>query len=47
LPEVRTKMADYGFEVGSNLNAAQTRDFIRAEVAKWAPVVRASGAVTD
>ena len=46
-PEVRAKMADYGFEVGANLSAAQTRDFIRAEVAKWAPVVRASGAVTD
>jgi tripartite-type tricarboxylate transporter receptor subunit TctC len=46
-PEVRAKMADYGFEVGANLSPVQTRDFIRAEVAKWAPVVRASGAVTD
>jgi len=47
LPEVRAKMADYGFEVGANVTASQTRDFIRSEVAKWAPVVRASGAVAE
>lgn len=47
LNEVKAKMAEYGFEAGANMNPSQTREFIRSEVSKWAPIVRASGAVVE
>ena len=45
--EVRTRMAEFGFDVDSRLSPAETREFIHAEAIKWAPIVKASGAVTD
>ena len=33
--------------VGSGAGPQETRAFIKAEEAKWAPIVRASGAVVD
>jgi putative tricarboxylic transport membrane protein len=46
-PQVRGRLAELGVELGRSFSPAQTRDFIRAETAKWAPIVRASGAVLD
>lgn len=45
--QVRTRMADFAFDVDSRLSPTETRDFIHAEALKWAPVVKASGAVAD
>ena len=39
--------ATKGFEIGSGAGPQETRAFIKAEEAKWAPIVRASGAVVD
>jgi len=47
LPHVRGRLAELGVELGRIFSPAETRDFIRAEAAKWAPIVRASGAVLD
>ena len=46
-PDVRTRMADFGFEVDTRLSPTETREFIRAEALKWAPIVKASGAVAE
>ena len=45
--QVRARMADFGFDVGTHLSPENTRQFIRAEAAKWAPIVKASGAVVE
>lgn len=45
--EVRARMADSGFDVDTRLSPAETREFIQAEAVKWAPIVKASGAITD
>ena len=45
--EVRARMADSGFDGDTRLSAAETREFIQAEALKWAPIVKASGAITD
>ena len=45
--EVKARMNDFGFEIGARADPQETRNFIKAEEAKWAPIVRASGAVVD
>ena len=45
--EVRARMAEFGFDVDSRLSPAETRQFIHAEAVKWAPIVKASGAVAE
>lgn len=45
--EVRARMADSGFDVDTRLSPAETSEFIHAEAVKWAPIVKASGAVTE
>ena len=45
-PAVRNRFAELGGTVGALSPAAYT-DFIRAEVARWAPVVEASGAQVE
>jgi tripartite-type tricarboxylate transporter receptor subunit TctC len=47
LPQVRGRLTELGVELGRAFSPAETRDFIRAETVKWAPIVRASGAVLD
>ncbi|WP_187830413.1 tripartite tricarboxylate transporter substrate binding protein [Siccirubricoccus phaeus] len=47
IPEVRGRLAELGVEMERVLSPAETGDFIRAEAAKWAPIVRASGASLD
>lgn len=46
-PEVRARMSELGFEIGARTNPQETRQFIKAEEAKWAPIVKASGAVVE
>ena len=46
-PGVKARMADFGFEVDSRMSPSETREFIRAEAQKWAPIVKASGAVVE
>lgn len=46
LPETRARFAEFGGTPGDLSPQAYT-DFVAAEVAAWAPVVRASGAVVD
>ncbi len=45
-PDVRDKLAAQGFEVTTDTPAEFT-DYIRAEVAKWAQIVKQSGAKVD
>lgn len=45
-PALRARFAELGGTVGA-LGAAGYTDFVRAEVARWAPVVQASGAQVD
>jgi tripartite-type tricarboxylate transporter receptor subunit TctC len=45
-PALRARFAEIGGTVGTLGPAAYT-DFVRAEVARWAPVVQASGAQVD
>jgi tripartite-type tricarboxylate transporter receptor subunit TctC len=45
--DVRARMNDFGFEVGARASPQETRLFIKAEEAKWAPIVKASGAIVD
>lgn len=45
--EVRNRMATFGFDIDARLTPAETRNFIRAEAGKWAPIVKASGATAD
>lgn len=45
--EVRARMAEFAFDVDARLSPTETRDFIHAEALKWAPVVKASGAVAE
>ena len=40
-------MATFGFDIDARLTPAETRNFIRAEAGKWAPIVKASGATAD
>lgn len=46
-PEVKTRMAEFAFDVDARLTPQETGEFIHAEALKWAPIVKASGAVTD
>lgn len=46
-PEVKARMADFDFDTEARLSPAETGEFIRSEAAKWAPIVKASGAVVD
>ena len=45
--EVRARMAGFGFDIDTRLSPAATREFIHAEAVKWAPIVKASGAVVE
>ena len=45
--ELKARMNDLGFEIGTGAGPQETRAFIKAEEAKWAPIVRASGAVVE
>jgi tripartite-type tricarboxylate transporter receptor subunit TctC len=45
-PALRARFAEIGGTVGT-LGPAGYTDFVRAEVARWAPVVQASGAQVD
>jgi tripartite-type tricarboxylate transporter receptor subunit TctC len=47
LPHVRRRLAELGVELGRTFSPTETGDFIRAEAAKWAPIIRASGIVLD
>jgi len=46
-PEVRSRMNDFAFEIGARASPQETRQFIKAEEAKWAPIVKASGAIVE
>jgi tripartite-type tricarboxylate transporter receptor subunit TctC len=46
-PAIRSRLGELGVEMGQPLSPAETQAFIRTEAAKWAPIVRASGAVLD
>jgi tripartite-type tricarboxylate transporter receptor subunit TctC len=46
LPDVRTRLRPEGIEPG-NLDPKAFTDFVAAEVKRWAPVVKASGARAD
>ncbi len=46
LPDVRDRLRPEGIEAGP-LDAREFTDFVAAEVRRWAPVVRASGARVD
>jgi tripartite-type tricarboxylate transporter receptor subunit TctC len=43
-PEVKDRLAAVGFDTLTDKSPQQFADFIKAEIAKWAPIVRASGA---
>jgi tripartite-type tricarboxylate transporter receptor subunit TctC len=45
-PETQARFAEFGGTPG-DLSPEGFRDFVAAEVARWAPVVRASGATVD
>ena len=45
-PALRTRFAEFGGTVGALGHSGYT-DFVRAEIARWAPVVQASGAQVD
>nr|WP_256476108.1 tripartite tricarboxylate transporter substrate binding protein [Siccirubricoccus soli] len=47
LPDIRSRLAELGVEMERAFSPAETGGFIRAEAAKWAPIVRASGASLD
>ncbi|MDB5375614.1 MAG: hypothetical protein JWR00_60, partial [Rubritepida sp.] len=40
----RAELAENGFEIGSALTPARAQDYMAAEVAKWRPIVAATGA---
>jgi tripartite-type tricarboxylate transporter receptor subunit TctC len=46
-PQIRGRLTELGVEVGEASSPEETSGFLRAETAKWAPIVRASGAVVD
>ena len=46
LPDVRARLRPEGIEPG-NLDAKAFTEFVAAEVKRWAPVVKASGAKAD
>jgi tripartite-type tricarboxylate transporter receptor subunit TctC len=43
-PQVKDRLTALGFDAVTNMSPQQFGDFIKAEIAKWAPVVQASGA---
>jgi len=47
LPQVRSRLTEFGVELSRAFSPEETREFIRSETVKWAPIVRASGAVVD
>lgn len=44
MPEVRDRLGALGFETVTDKSPEQFANFIKAEIAKWAPIVKASGA---
>jgi tripartite-type tricarboxylate transporter receptor subunit TctC len=46
LPDVRERLRPEGIEPGT-LDAAAFTEFVAAEITRWAPLVRASGARVD
>jgi len=46
-PEVRAKMVAQGFDFMEQVSPAAFGEFIKAEIAKWGPIVKASGARAD
>jgi len=46
-PDVRAKMVAQGFDFMEQVSPAAFGEFIKAEAAKWAPIVKASGARVD
>ncbi len=46
-PEVKQRLADVGLDTQPPMNPAQLREFVRKEIEKWTPVVKASGAKVD
>lgn len=47
LPEVRERIIALGNTIPENMTPDATRSFIAAEIEKWVPIVRASGARVD
>jgi len=45
-PEVKTRLAELGAEP-AGVSPEACAEFVRSEIAKWAPVVKASGATAD
>ena len=45
--EVRARLSGIGLDPSTSASADQFAGFIRQEIAKWAPVVKASGAKAD
>jgi tripartite-type tricarboxylate transporter receptor subunit TctC len=46
-PDVKKRLADVGLDTQPPITPDQMREFVRKEIAKWAPVVKASGATAD
>ncbi len=46
-PAVRERLIQLGNTIPEGMTPARTREFIAAEIAKWTPIVRASGARVD
>jgi hypothetical protein len=44
---VKERLAAGGFDTVTDKSPQQFADFIKAEIAKWEPVVKASGAKID
>ena len=47
LPDVKARFASIGLDPVTSASPEQFAAFIRQEIAKWAPVVKASGAKAD
>lgn len=47
MPDVKERLGVSGFETVTDKSPQQFAEFIKAEIAKWAPVVKASGAKID
>jgi len=46
-PLVLTRLEDAGVDPTPGMTPEKTAAFVRAELAKWAPIIRASGAHVD
>jgi tripartite-type tricarboxylate transporter receptor subunit TctC len=47
MPDVKERLATAGFDTMTDFSPQQFGDFIKAEIAKWAPIVKASGAKVE